>query len=354
MSDWDLLTPGIGLTCIGIVGVGIALAGVAKTFLDGMHAVSLLTLFIGLIFLSAGIFKDGFPRSSRSKSATFITLGFLVTFGIAAAVTVSTAVPSIYAYIGLMIMISIPATVITVASYKQSPYIKAIAVIFIGAAVVGGGTFYAFGLVSPKTPSEKEAAQGQEAGNASSAEENQTAGGASPAAAPASSAASANATENAQSGPIIKVKILPGASAQGNPAYDPSVLNVSKGESIEWTNGDNSPHTVTSFADQGKTFDSSLIMKGDTFVLQTSNLSQSAYDYFCTLHPFMKAKFVIGGANGTSNNGTSSSNSSFTSNSSSGPTDSKLASIRASDDFGTDLHYTEMYPYGRSYHIDLY
>ena len=131
MSDWDLLTPGIGLTSIGIVGVGISLAGIAKTFIDGMHAVSLLTLFIGLIFLSAGIFKDGFPRSPRSKSATFITLGFLVTFGIATAVTVSTTVPSIFAYIGLMMVIAIPATVIIVASYKESPYVKAISVIFI-------------------------------------------------------------------------------------------------------------------------------------------------------------------------------------------------------------------------------
>jgi len=28
------------------VGVGISLAGVAKTFVEGMHAVSLLTMFI--------------------------------------------------------------------------------------------------------------------------------------------------------------------------------------------------------------------------------------------------------------------------------------------------------------------
>ncbi|TLX88044.1 MAG: copper-binding protein, partial [Thaumarchaeota archaeon] len=42
MSDWDLLTPGIGLTVIGIVGVGISLAGIAHTFVEGMHAVSLL------------------------------------------------------------------------------------------------------------------------------------------------------------------------------------------------------------------------------------------------------------------------------------------------------------------------
>ena len=89
MSDWDLLTPGIGLTSIGIVGVGISLAGIAKTFVEGMHAVSLLTMFIGLIFLASGLFKDGFPSTGRAKSATFITLGFLVTFGVAAAVTVS-------------------------------------------------------------------------------------------------------------------------------------------------------------------------------------------------------------------------------------------------------------------------
>ena len=121
MSDWDLLTPGIGLTSIGIVGVGISLSGIAKTFMDGMHAVSLLTLYIGLILLVSGLFKDGFPSSGKAKSATFITLGFLVTFGFAGAITIGAQVPSIFAYIGLMLIISIPATVLTVASYKRTP-----------------------------------------------------------------------------------------------------------------------------------------------------------------------------------------------------------------------------------------
>src|SRR5215217_4639890 len=153
MTDWDLLTPGIGLTSIGIVGVGIALSGIAKTFLDGMHAVSLLTMFIGMIFVASGLFKDGFPTSNRAKSATFITLGLLVTFGFTAAVTTGTQTPTIFAYIGLMLLIAIPATVLTVASYRRTPYIKALAVIFIGAAVVGGSTLFAFGLVTPKAPS---------------------------------------------------------------------------------------------------------------------------------------------------------------------------------------------------------
>ena len=63
---------------LGIVTVGISLSGIAKTFIEGMHAVGLLTLFIGMIFLASGLFKDGFPSSGRAKSATFITLGFLV------------------------------------------------------------------------------------------------------------------------------------------------------------------------------------------------------------------------------------------------------------------------------------
>jgi hypothetical protein len=150
MTDWDLLTPGIGLSSLGIVTVGISLSGIAKTFIEGMHAVGLLTLFIGMIFLASGLFKDGFPSSGRAKSATFITLGFLVTFGFAAAITVSTQAPSIFIYIGLMMIISIPSAVLAVASYKRTPYIKALAVIFIGAAVLGASCFYVFGLVTPK------------------------------------------------------------------------------------------------------------------------------------------------------------------------------------------------------------
>ena len=69
MTDWDLLMPGAGLTTVGAVGVAIALSGIAKTFMDGMHAVSILCMFFGLIFLTAGLFKDGFPTSKKAKMA---------------------------------------------------------------------------------------------------------------------------------------------------------------------------------------------------------------------------------------------------------------------------------------------
>ncbi|MDQ4067371.1 MAG: plastocyanin/azurin family copper-binding protein [Thermoproteota archaeon] len=267
MTDWDLMTPGIGLTSIGIVGVGISLSGIAKTFLDGMHAVTLLTMFIGMIFLASGLFKDGFPTSGRAKSATFVTLGFLVTFGFAAAVTVSTQVPSIYSYIGLMLIISIPATVLAVASYRGTQYLKAMAVIFVGAAVVGGLTFYAFGLVTPKPPAPEEE-QAEEGAESPPAEE--------PATPPANT---------------ISATILPGASAQGNPDYDPDPITIKQGDGVQWTNEDNAPHTVTS-SQQG-VFDSGLINAGDTWLLNSAEIAPATYEYFCTLHPFMVATLVV-------------------------------------------------------------
>lgn len=275
MTDWDLLTPGIGLTSIGIVGVGIALSGIAKTFLDGMHAVSLLTMFIGMIFLASGLFKDGFPTSGRAKSATFITLGFLVTFGFTAAVTGGTQTPSIYAYIGLMMLISIPATVLVVASYRRTPYIKALAVIFIGAAIVGGSVFYAFGLVTPKAPSAGDEEQEKTVSNDSQQKQQQQ-------------------QQSKKPAELTKVTILPGASAQGNPSYDPADLRVPIGEGIQWINNDNVPHTVTSLKDDGKSFDSSIISPNGNYTLDTSALGDSEYEYFCTLHPYMRAKFIMG------------------------------------------------------------
>jgi len=268
MTDWDLLTPGIGLTSIGIVGVGISLAGIAKTFIDGMHAVSLLTMFIGMIFLASGLFKDGFPSTGRAKSATFITLGFLVTFGFAAAVTVSAQVPSIYAYIGLMLIISIPAAVLAVASFRQVPYLKALAVIFVAAAVVGGSTFYAFGLVTPKP--------------AAPAEEKK----------PVAEAAPAH---------VVNATILAGSSAQGNPDYDPDSITVKKGDGVQWTNKDNVPHSVTSKVN-GK-FDSSAISPSATWLLNTAKLDAGEYQYYCIFHSWMSGtlKITDGGVAGGSN-----------------------------------------------------
>jgi plastocyanin len=169
-----------------------------------------------------------------------------------------------------MLIISIPATVLAVASYKRSPYFKAIAVIFIGAAIVGGSTFYVFGLVTPKVSQEQ-----------TSQEQNSGVGN------------SSNASIVTSVKKLVNITILPGASAIGNPSFDPANVTVTTSEVVQWTNKDNVPHTVTSLADDGKTFDSSIIEPGGNYTLDISTLAAGELGYFCTLHPDMKGLLTV-------------------------------------------------------------
>jgi plastocyanin len=104
-----------------------------------------------------------------------------------------------------------------------------------------------------------------------------------------SSTAGTTAT-GAGAGPALT--ILQGASTQGNPAYDPSTLTVKKGESIQVTNKDSVPHTVTNGKDasdptSGKLFDTSIINAGSTAQVSTAKLSPADYPFHCTVHPYM-------------------------------------------------------------------
>ena len=269
MPDWDLLTPGIGLTSIGIVGVFVSLSGIAKTFLDGMHAVSLLTLLIGMIFLTPGIFKDGFPSSKKAKLGSFITLGVLIIIGLVSAIYSSGQTPTIFVYIGILILISVPAAAVILGIYRNSSKVKLYLASFVVAVIIGIISFSTLGsqLQNPQAESRE-------------------------------------TTEEMESDqkPVTKidvtqlaiVDILAGSSAQGNPDYDPQELVVKKDNvGIIWINKDNVPHTVTSLKDDGKSFDSSIIMGNANYTLLLSDLKEKQYDYFCTIHPYMKAKFQI-------------------------------------------------------------
>jgi cytochrome c oxidase subunit 2 len=104
------------------------------------------------------------------------------------------------------------------------------------------------------------------------------------------SAASSGSSVNSQVG--AKLSILVGASTQGNPAYDPSTLTVKKGDSIQVTNKDSVPHTVTNGKDasdptSGKLFDTSIINAGSTAQISTAKLSIGSYPFHCSVHPYM-------------------------------------------------------------------
>jgi plastocyanin len=269
MADWDLLTPGIGLTSLGIVGIVIALSGIAKTFLDGMHAVALLTFLIGMIFVSVGIFKDGFPSSRKAKIASFITLGLLIIIGLIGAVNSSGQAPSILAYIGIIILISVPATAVIFGIYRNSSKVKIYLTSFAVAVIIGIISISAMSI------------QIQNQGSISAENIKEE------------TKAAPEPISNIDLKKLAKVNILAGASAQGNPDYDPDELIVKDSIGIIWINQDNVPHTVTSLKDDGKSFDSSIIMGNANYTLLLSDLKEKEYEYFCTIHPYMTAKFRI-------------------------------------------------------------
>ncbi len=106
----------------------------------------------------------------------------------------------------------------------------------------------------------------------------------------AGSSSAGGGAGGASAGPALS--ILQGASTQGNPAYDPATLTIKKGDTIQVTNKDSVPHTVTNGKDasdptSGKLFDTSIINAGSTVRISTTKLSTGDYPFHCTIHPYM-------------------------------------------------------------------
>jgi plastocyanin len=260
MSNWDLMMPGMGLTAIGLAGVAISYAGWAHTFIDGMHALTGLTMFVGLIFLAAGILDGGISTSNRAKATVLVIASISLGFGMYS-FTMNT-IESTNIFAGLLIAIAFPAIVIAYLAAKMPTRVKPIGAIVMLAATTGIVTFVAFGFVSPDTYIIAEEMEEVE-------------------------------VEDKLTGPIYPITILVNSAVQGNPDYDPDVAYVSKGSVVEWTNLDSFPHTVTSSVDVGETFDSGMLSEGETFQLDTNELDIGEYEYYCTLHPWMVSNLII-------------------------------------------------------------
>ena len=102
-----------------------------------------------------------------------------------------------------------------------------------------------------------------------------------------------NRVEVIPTGSIFAIQILKDSFQKGNPDYAPDVAVVSHGDSIQWTNGDSTIHTVTSKTGFGKIFDSGAMNPDSVFTLNTSDLSLGEYEYLCVIHPWMVATLVI-------------------------------------------------------------
>jgi plastocyanin len=261
MSNWDLMMPGMGLTAIGVAGVFISYSEIAHTFVDGMHALTGLTMFFGLIFLSAGILEGGISTSTKAKATTLVILSIVLSFGMVG-VAINT-ISTIPVFVGIMLIIAIPAILIAYITTKFPTYAKPISIIFILASGAAIASYVGFGFVSPDTYIINEEVIEE------------------------------IIEELSPLGPVYSISILAGSAEQGNPDYDPDVANVPQGHVIEWVNNDELVHTVTSSLDSGDTFDSGMISAGDKFRLDTSELPLGEYEYICLVHPWMIATIVI-------------------------------------------------------------
>ena len=253
--------PGMGLTAIGLTGVTIAYSGIAHTFVDGMHALTGLTLFIGLIFLSAGILDGGVSTSNRAKATTLVIIAIALGFG-TFALTMNSSNYTI-TLAGLLMAVAFPSIIIAYLAMKMPQYVKPIGIIVILASATGIIMWFAFGLVSPDTYMINEPI------------------------------VEAPEKEIESTNPVFAITILKDSSTQGNPDYEPDVAHVPKGNIIEWTNADAVAHTVTSSVDYGDTFNSNMINAGEKFALDTSKLASGEYEYMCIVHPWMTSLLVI-------------------------------------------------------------
>jgi plastocyanin len=105
----------------------------------------------------------------------------------------------------------------------------------------------------------------------------------------------ANVSQPTNNAPIIQ--IVDGAySVTSTEFYNPSIITIPPGTVVTWTNGDIETHTVTSGnletgISNGKLFDSGFLAPGKTY--EHIFKDKGIFDYFCTIHPFMKAKVVV-------------------------------------------------------------
>ncbi|MBD0320385.1 MAG: cupredoxin family copper-binding protein, partial [Gemmatimonadetes bacterium] len=89
------------------------------------------------------------------------------------------------------------------------------------------------------------------------------------------------AAQAAPAGPVTKAGIR-------NLAYTPARIEIAAGTTVEWTNSDALPHTVTA-AD--RSFDSGLIEPGRSW--RHTFTAPGTYNFACTPHPFMKGVVIV-------------------------------------------------------------
>lgn len=78
--------------------------------------------------------------------------------------------------------------------------------------------------------------------------------------------------------------------------FAPPTIEIASGETVTWTNGDATAHTVTAGSEDAPEpdrFDLRVDEKGQT--VETTFEEAGTYAYYCTLHPFMEGTITVTG-----------------------------------------------------------
>ena len=93
---------------------------------------------------------------------------------------------------------------------------------------------------------------------------------------------------------IMPTKVSRPGCEETDSCYVPSMITVKKGQQVTWSNGDVAFHSVTSgvYGEPSGLFDSGHLDPQEQFSVAFEE--EGSFDYFCTLHPWMKGQVVVG------------------------------------------------------------
>ena len=92
---------------------------------------------------------------------------------------------------------------------------------------------------------------------------------------------------------IMPTKVSRPGCEETDRCYIPSVIVVDSGNQVTWINEDSAFHSVTSgfYGEPTELFDSGYL---DPFESYTLTFDETGiYDYYCTLHPWMKGQVIV-------------------------------------------------------------
>ena len=92
---------------------------------------------------------------------------------------------------------------------------------------------------------------------------------------------------------IMPTKVSRPGCEEIDRCYIPSIIKIEKGNPVTWINEDSAFHSVTSgsYDSPSDFFDSGYLDPYETYTIVFDEAGK--YDYFCTLHPWMKGQVIV-------------------------------------------------------------